>query len=178
MCPLYKVLFLTISPMCKSTANPPQIHGERYVALSASQLLCFSSAFPRTSSLLRWLILSYHLIYRRVLVHLPETIWSPFPAPCPFNAATVLPATRCCQLPLTGPSNTPLQALQPLESPHPRIQASKQACFMQPSRIPLYPTDAATYLPISYTTLPYLLPCHLHTPHGSHPHFTALIPLL
>lgn len=179
MCPPYKVLLLTMYPMCKSTANPLLIRSDRYVValscFSASQLLCFSASLPRTSSFCRCLISSYHLIYRRALVYLAETIILtlpcslPLPLPWVSHAVAVLPATRCCQLPLTNASSIPLQLLQPLQ--YPLLQASKQACFMQPSRFrstlptlpPTYPYHTYPY----HTYIPACLPLpstHLHGP--------------
>lgn len=194
MCSPYKVLLLTMYPMCKSTANPLLIRGDRYVccpfpASQLSQLLCFSASLPRISSPSS---LS-HLI-------LPSDIPSDIP-PCPGVSrrdhhahSSLLPTPspalgiqRCCStaghplLPTAADQHLrhpPLTPPAPPISPPPSIQASLLHAAIP---LPLYPTDPATYLPISYIpyhTYTYLLTPTIYPPPRTTPSPSPLLSLL
>lgn len=93
MCPPNKVLWLTMYPMCKSTSNLLLIRRHGYVGCRCPFCLfsffSFDASMPRFHAglpLRRCLIPSYHLIYRRALVYLPETMIilpCSLPLPCP-----------------------------------------------------------------------------------------------
>lgn len=159
MCPPNKVLWLTMYPMCKSTANPLLIRRHRYVGcpllfLQFPQLLqlrFFDASLPRTSSPspLSHPILPSDIppcpgVSRRD--HHGHSPLLPTPSlPSVSHAVTEPPATPCCQLPLTNPFTPPRNPPAPPITPSPSTQASLLSCSHPASALPYRPCFLPTH---------------------------------